>query len=84
MGFAAGIVTGTVYFYLLWLTVKKLPVVKGKGMLLIGSLIIRLGLVLAVFYGVLKGTGEWENLIACFAGFMIVRFVSVRRVKKNV
>lgn len=76
----AGTAVGAIYFYGLWLTVKKVPYAEKKNWLLFTSFVIRMGIVLLVFY--FAAQRQWQNLIACFAGFMIIRFAVVGRVKQ--
>ena len=77
LAFVAGIVVGLFYFGGLWLTVQRLPQTRRPAVLSLVSLFIRLGLTLAVFYLVMAGRGE--RLLACLAGFLLMRLVLVRR-----
>jgi F1F0 ATPase subunit 2 len=72
-----GMALGLFYFGGLWLTVQHLPQTRRPGLLSLTSLIIRLGLTLAAFYLVMAG--RWERLLACLAGFLLIRLVLVRR-----
>ena len=71
-----GLALGFVYFGGLWLTVQHLPQSRRPAVLSLVSLMIRLGLTLAVFYLVMAG--RWERLLACLAGFLLMRLVLVR------
>jgi F1F0 ATPase subunit 2 len=77
LAFVAGLGLGLFYFGGLWLTVQRLPQARHPGLLTLVSLIVRLGLTLAVFYLVMAG--RWERLLACLVGFLLVRLVLVRR-----
>jgi F1F0 ATPase subunit 2 len=77
LAFVAGIVVGLFYFGGLWLTVQRLPQTRRPAVLSLVSLFIRLGLTLAVFYLVMAG--RWERLLACLAGFLLMRLLLVRR-----
>lgn len=77
LAFLAGLLLGLLYFGGLWLTVQRLPAARHPGVLTLASLIIRLGVTLAVFYLVMAG--RWERLLVCLAGFFLVRFVLIRR-----
>lgn len=76
---AAGAVLGAAYFGLLWLTVRAVPHSKNPVVLVFGSLLARLALAVGVFYVVMNG--RWERLIACLAGFLIVRQVMIVRIR---
>ena len=77
LAFVAGIVVGLFYFGGLWLTVQRLPQTRRPAVLSLVSLFIRLSLTLAVFYLVMAG--RWERLLACLAGFLLMRLLLVRR-----
>jgi F1F0 ATPase subunit 2 len=72
VAFTVGMVLGAFYFIALWRTVRQLPVAKSPARLLLGSLIIRMVVVMAGFYLVM-GAGHWERLTAAMLGFIIVR-----------
>jgi F1F0 ATPase subunit 2 len=77
LALVAGIAVGLFYFGGLWLTVQRLPQTRHPAVLSLVSLFIRLGLTLAVFYLVMAG--RWERLLACLAGFLLMRLVLLRR-----
>jgi F1F0 ATPase subunit 2 len=77
LAMVAGLALGLWYFGGLWLTVQRLPSARHPGVLSLISLIIRLGLTLAGFYLVMAG--KWERLLACLAGFLLMRTLLVRR-----
>ena len=72
VAFTVGMVLGAFYFIALWRTVRQLPVAKSPARLLLGSLILRMAVVMAGFYLVM-GAGHWERLTAAMLGFIIVR-----------
>jgi F1F0 ATPase subunit 2 len=72
-----GLALGFMYFGGLWFTVQRLPQSRRPALLSLVSLIIRLSFTLAGFYLVMAG--RWERLLACLAGFLLMRFVLVRR-----
>ena len=76
--FFAGMVLGTFYFIGLWRTVRQLPSVKSPAHLLLGSLILRMAVVMAVFYFIM-GTGHWERLAAAMLGFIIAKKILTYR-----
>jgi F1F0 ATPase subunit 2 len=77
LAFTAGLAVGLFYFGGLWLTVQRLPQARHPGMLAAASMFVRTGLTLLAFYLVMAG--RWERLLACLAGFFLVRLLLVRR-----
>ena len=63
---------GASYFIGLWWTVRQLPSAKSPARLLLGSLILRMAVVMAGFY-LIMGTGHWERLAVAMLGFIIIR-----------
>jgi F1F0 ATPase subunit 2 len=76
--FSAGMVLGAFYFIGLWRTVRQLPSVKSPARLLLGSLILRMAVVMAGFY-LIMGTGHWERLAVAMLGFIIIRKILTYR-----
>ncbi len=76
--FAAGLALGAFYFVSLWKTVQKLPQTKNRGLLLIGSFVLRLSVVLAASYFLLRD-GHWERLAAAMIGFIVMRKILTYR-----
>lgn len=72
----AGALLGAIFFGGLWWTVRKGVASKHPAPWLLGSLIVRTGIVLAGFYFV-SGT-HWNRLLVCLLGFTIARFFVVR------
>ncbi|MFZ6020464.1 MAG: ATP synthase subunit I [Chloroflexota bacterium] len=68
----SGLLLGIFYFGGLWLTVQKLGQTNRPTLFLMGSFILRTGLVLAGFY--LVSDGRIELLAICLAAFLISRF----------
>lgn len=77
LAFAAGLAVGLFYYGGLWLTIRRLPQSRRPAMLTGMSLLVRLSLTSAAFYIVMGG--RWERLLACLAGFLLVRVLLVRR-----
>ncbi|MHC1698064.1 MAG: ATP synthase subunit I [Geobacteraceae bacterium] len=69
----AGLALGLFYFGGLWLTVRKIPGSGNPGILMLGSFVVRLLVTLCGMYLVMDGT--WERLVACLAGFLLMRIV---------
>ena len=74
---AAGVLTGIIFFGGLWWTVQKLVSSKKAALWLFCSLLLRMGITLAVFYFIVGG-GHWERLIVSLVGFITARFIVVR------
>jgi F1F0 ATPase subunit 2 len=72
----AGLVLGAIFFGGLWWTVRKGVLSKSPACWFIGSLLVRMSVVLAGFHWV--GRGDWERLAACLLGFVIARFMVMR------
>jgi F1F0 ATPase subunit 2 len=77
-----GGVLGAVAFGGLWWTVRRLPTSKSPALLTVGSLIARLGISVLGFY--LIGAGSWERLLACLAGYLVVRQILIRRAQLSI
>lgn len=73
--FAAGLLLSGVYFAALWLTVRRLPQTRSPLLTLGVSFLLRMAILLGGFYYLMQG--RWERLVACLAGFFIVRTVCV-------
>ncbi|TLN14649.1 ATP synthase subunit I [bacterium] len=73
---AAGLVLGLFYFGGLWLTVRRLVLCKKPGLLMFSSFVVRTFFSLGGLYLVMAG--DWQRLLACLAGFLLVRFLLVR------
>jgi F1F0 ATPase subunit 2 len=80
--FAAGLVLGTLYMGSLWLVLRRLPRVRHPAFWLLGSAAFRIGALLAAWYGI--SGGRWEGLLACVAGFLLVRFAATRIVRAGI
>ncbi|MGD9299965.1 MAG: ATP synthase subunit I [Desulfobacterales bacterium] len=77
MSFTSGLVIGVFYFLGLWWTVRRLSTVRAPALWTIASFVVRSGIVLAGFYLVMAG--RWDNLLACLAGFTLIRLWLIRR-----
>jgi len=78
--FAAGALLGLVVFGGLWLTLRGLDQARHPALRMLGSLFLRFGLVLGVFY-VVVGYGGWQHALAAALGFTVLRIFVVRRVR---
>ncbi len=69
----AGLSLGAVFFGGLWWTVRKAVVAKHPALWFLGSLIVRMGIVMFGFY--LVGGGQWQRWLSCLVGFILARFL---------
>ncbi len=82
----AGVLLGLFFFGGLWWTIRKGLTSKLPALWFLGSIVVRTAVVGAGFYFV--SGGAWERILACLLGFIVARFVIVRRqrsreVRKN-
>jgi len=71
LALVAGLLLGSIFFGGLWWTVRKGVSSKSPALWFLGSRLLRTGIVLAGFYFV--GSGNWQRLVTCLAGFIIAR-----------
>ena len=76
LALTAGVMLGAVFFGGLWWTVRKGALAKQPVFWFMGSLLLRMSIVLVGFY--LVSGGQWERLSACLLGFICARFVIMR------
>ena len=80
LAFGGGVGLSVLYFGGLWLTVRRVVAAEWPRSFLLGSFVVRTGLVLLGFYLVILWMGErWELLAACLLGFVVGRTILVRR-----
>jgi F1F0 ATPase subunit 2 len=77
LAFVAGSFFGIVFFGGLWWTVQKAVTSEQTAFWFLGSLLVRTGLILTGFY--LVAQGHWSRLLACLLGFVVARFLVVKR-----
>lgn len=68
-----GCLLGVVFFGGLWWTVRKGLAAKRSALWFLGSLLLRMVVVLAGFYWV--GRAHWQRLLLCLAGFVMARLI---------
>lgn len=73
---AAGVLLGAFFFGGLMWTVCKCLSSRQPALWVLGSLLLRTGVVLAGFYYV--SAGHWERMLLCLAGFFITRLLVTR------
>jgi F1F0 ATPase subunit 2 len=76
LALAVGLSLGAIFFGGLCWTVRKGVSSKHPALWFLGSLLLRMSLVLVGFYFV--GHGDWRRLVACLLGFIIARFCVMR------
>lgn len=80
LAFGGGVGLSVLYFGGLWMTVRRVVAGAWPKLALLGSFVVRSGLVLLGFYLVILWMGErWELLVACLLGFIVGRTILVRR-----
>lgn len=72
----AGAGLGVIFFGGLWWTVRQGMASARPALWFLGSLLVRMGLVLGGFYFV--GAGDWKRLLACLAGFIAARLIIMK------
>jgi F1F0 ATPase subunit 2 len=76
LAIVAGILLGAIFFGGLWWTVRKGVFSKSPALWFLGSMLLRMGIVLVGFYFV--GRGDWRRLVVCLLGFIVARFIVMR------
>ena len=69
----SGLLLGAIFFGGLWWTVQKGVSSEQPAIWFLGSLMLRMSIVLVGFY--LVGHGQWKRMVACLLGFIIARFI---------
>ncbi len=81
IAFVAGAAIGAAYLAVLWSTVRRLATASNPNGLLLGSAILRIGVLLAGWYWV--ADGRWDGLLACLLGFIGARLVATRLILRQ-
>ncbi len=71
LAWLAGGGLGAIFFGGLWWTVRKGVSSPNPALWFLGSILLRMGIVLAGFYYV--SGGQWKRLVACLLGFIMAR-----------
>ena len=82
MAFVAGAALGWFFLQTLWWTVQRLPTSEHPALLVLGSLLLRMSVVVGVL-AALAISGDWRLLVAGVAGFVLIRSVGVRYVSQR-
>lgn len=72
-----GATLGVIFFGGLWFTVHKLATSTRPALLMTGSMLLRFGIVLLAFYGLVTFV-HWQALLVALVGFIFARFVVMR------
>jgi F1F0 ATPase subunit 2 len=78
--FFGGALLGVFFFGGLWWSVQKGITSENPALWFLGSLLLRTGLILAGFYFVSQG--HWTRLVVCLLGFLVARFIVVKRLTR--
>jgi F1F0 ATPase subunit 2 len=78
--FASGALLGLAFFWGLWATVKQLGQKRHPVLMILGSLVLRFGLVLIGFY-LLTQHGGWQPVLSAAVGFTLIRVIMVHRLR---
>lgn len=71
--FVTGMLLGIIFFAGLWWTVQKGLASAHPAWWFLGSLLLRTAITVGGFYFI--SAGDWQKLLACLAGFLIMRFI---------
>lgn len=74
--FLIGVILGCCFFCALWFTVKKGIYATHPALWFLGSILVRMGTVISVFYWV--GNNDIWRLTACLVGFVIGRILMTK------
>ena len=77
----AGIILGIIFFGGLLLTVRMGLSSKRPTLIFMGSMIIRMAIVVIGFYYV--GGDSWQRILVCLGGFLIARIAITQITKRN-
>lgn len=81
ISFISGLLLGWLFFAGLWITLKDIGHTRHPVLRILGSLLLRMGLVLAGFYALLQWAG-WPHLLVATLGFTLLRLALVHRLRK--
>ncbi|HEC59109.1 MAG TPA: ATP synthase subunit I [Methylophaga sp.] len=73
LSFLVGMALGLFFFGGLWLTIRKATTSPNPGLLFLGSIMLRMAVVISGFYVVLGD--DWQRLCVALLGFIIARML---------
>ena len=68
-----GLLLGLIFFGGLWWTIRKGVTSEQPALLFLGSLMLRMSIVLVGFY--LVAHGQWKRMVLCLLGFISARLI---------
>ncbi|MEA1889355.1 MAG: ATP synthase subunit I [Pseudomonadota bacterium] len=77
---SAGALLGLAFFLGLWSTINGLDQARRPALLMLGSLLLRFGLVIAGFYLLARYAGS-QHVLSAALGFTLARLIMVRRIR---
>ena len=80
--FIAGLIIGAIFFFGLWITVKKIARAKMPALIFMVSLFCRISVALIGFYFI--SMGSWKKMLICLLGFVTARWLIMLRIPLNV
>lgn len=81
ISFISGLLLGWVFFAGLWITLKDIGHARHPVLRIFGSLLLRMGLVLAGFYALIQWAG-WPHLLVATLGFTLLRLALAQRLRQ--
>ena len=80
LAWVAGGALGAIFFGGLWWTIRKGLSSPQTALWFVGSLLLRMTIVLGGFYFVARahGQGQWQRMLVCLLGFVMARVVVTR------
>ena len=76
LGLISGIALGVFFYGGLWMTVQRMPAARHPAALVLGSLVVRMAVVLAGFLWLTRG--RWQNALAILLGLIAGRLAVSR------
>lgn len=74
LALGAGLILGAIFFGGLWWTIGKAVSSDRAALWFFGSLLARMGIVLAGFF-VIARSHRWQSLVTCLVGFVMARLI---------
>jgi len=84
LSLVTGMLLGAIFFGGLWMTVQKLQEARRPWLLFLVSSLGRTAITIAGFWLIgiwLAPTDQWQRILICLVGFIIVRHVFTRQIK---